>query len=97
MPAPHHDSPTSDEALADSQKKILGIGARLLDQPRIVALFKFHFMKYKLHRNLRFVSSLYEHPSTLCESGASVPFWFLFRSRKSGFGLALVLAKLHSG
>jgi hypothetical protein len=87
----------SEEALADSQKEILGIGTRLLHDPRIVAVFDFRLMKYKCHCNLRFVSSLYEHPSTLRESGVSIPFCYLRRSGKAGFGLALVLAKLHGG
>lgn len=48
-----------DKTLADSKKEILGFSARLLDHPRIVAVFEFHFMKYKLHSNLRLVTSLY--------------------------------------
>jgi hypothetical protein len=92
------DNPTSDEALAGSLKEILGISTHPLHDPRIVAMFDFRFLKYKFHSNLRCVSSLYEHPSTLCESGGNnTPFCLLFCRRKAGFSLALVLAKLHSG
>jgi hypothetical protein len=54
-------------------------------------------MKYKIHCDLRSVSSLYEHPGTLCESGVCIPFRFFLGRRKANFGLTLVLAKLHGG
>ena len=87
----------SDKALADSKKEILGIGPGRLHHPRIVAVFEFHLMKYQFHGNLRLVSSLYEGASTLCERGASILLCFLFCSRKSGLGLAHMLAKPPGG
>jgi len=87
----------SDEAVAHSQKEVLGISTRLLHDPRVVAVFDFRLMKYKIHCDLRSVSSLYEHPGTLCESGVCIPFRFFLGRRKANFGLTLVLAKLHGG
>src|SRR5271169_5534005 len=54
-------------------------------------------MKYKLHRDLRFVSSLYEHPGTFRKRDTTILRRFFLRSRKAGFGLARVLAKSPSG
>jgi hypothetical protein len=87
----------SNEALAGSPKKILGIGTRLLHGPRIVALFELHFMKDQFHSNLRCVSSLYEHPRTVCEGGVSGPLCCLFLFWSSRFPIALVLARLRFG
>jgi hypothetical protein len=87
----------SDEAPADFQKKIVGISACLLYDPRIVAMLEGYFLKYKFHRVLGFISVLYEFPSTLCESGVSIPSSFLFHRRRVGPGFALVLLKLNSG
>jgi hypothetical protein len=89
-------SGVSDEAPANFQKEIFSIRTRLFHGPRIVALFDFCFLKYNFYGILRLISSYYEHPSTLSESGVSIPFYFLLRRRKAGFGLALMLAKLHS-
>ena len=91
------DDPTSDEAPADSQKEKLGLSARLLHDPRIVAVFDFRFLKHEFHSNLRFVSSLDEPPGTLGKSEVSILSCFRFRRGIAGFGLALVLAKLHRG
>jgi len=88
---------SSDEAPADSLKEIFGIGTRPLHNLGIVAVFDFHFLKYKFHSNFRFVSSLYECARTLLESGASIPFRFRFGRREASCGLACVLAKLRSG
>ena len=51
-------NPTSGEALAGSQKEILGISTRLFHDRRIVAVFDFRFLKCKFYSNLRCVSSL---------------------------------------
>ena len=56
-----------------------------------------HFLKYKFHSVLGFISAHYEFPSTLCESGVNIPSSFLFYRRKDGLALALVLPELHSG
>jgi hypothetical protein len=90
-------SGVSDEAPADFQKEILGISMRLLHDPRIVAMFECRLLKYKFHSVLGFISFHYEFPSKLCESGISIPSYFLFQRRKAGLGLALVLTKLRSG
>ena len=87
----------SDEALSDSQKEIFGVGVRLLHDPPIVSVFDLRLMKYKVHRDLRSVSSLYEHPGTLCESVICIPFCYFLGRRKAGFGFALMFAKLHRG
>src|SRR6266849_885419 len=90
-------SGVSDETLADSLKEILSIGTRPFHEPRIVAVRDCHLLKYKVHSNLRSVSSLYKHSDTLFESGVSVPFYFVLCRRNASFGLALVVAKLPSG
>src|SRR5208283_2932671 len=87
----------SDQTLADSLQEILGLSTRLLHHRRIAAMFEFHFMKYKLGSNLGCVAALDEHPGTHGERGGSVQFCFLFRRKKTGSRLALVLAELRRG
>ncbi|HZW92141.1 MAG TPA: hypothetical protein VFF64_04135 [Candidatus Eremiobacteraceae bacterium] len=70
---------------------------RLLHDLCIVSVFDSYLMKYKFYCDLRFVSSLYEHPSTFCESGVGISLCYLLRLRKAGFGLTFVLAKLDGG
>jgi hypothetical protein len=60
-------------------------------------MFERRLLKYKFHSVLEFVSPHYEFPSTLCESGISIPSYFLFQRGKASLGLALVLTKLRSG
>ena len=78
----------SDEALAGSLKEILGVSTRPLHDPRIVAVFDFRFLKYKFHSDLRCVSSLYEHPGTVCESGATGCEWFFLSCRLWSTGMS---------
>src|SRR5579863_2576945 len=81
----------SDEAPADSLKEILGIRTRLFHHGWIVAMFNFRFLKCKLHGDLRFVPSFYEHTSTFDESAVNVVFCFRRGGRNARRSLTYVL------
>lgn len=90
-------SKPSDQSLADILKEILGISPRLIHDPRIVAMFDFCLLKYKFHRDLRSVSSLYQRSGTLDESDVSIALCFWLRRRQAGGLFANVLAKFRGG
>src|SRR5580693_9144143 len=89
--------PGSDETFTDFHQEIFGISARLFHEVLIAAVLNLYLMKYKVHGDFRFVSSLAEHAGAFghrCVGSRSC--WFLRRG-SAGMNLALVLAELRGG
>ncbi len=75
----------------DFQKEVLGISARFLHRPQIVAVFEFHFMKYKLHS---WQSSVPMRADARYIAGRIVKnLWIIFVALPFVLGVLIVLLK----